>query len=405
MKRGRSGRAFGDESGVALALAIIVMVVAGVMGAGLLLLVRNELEAGISSSNARRALYAADAGTQLAARHILSDPRTTSYDDAPGPGSCRPPDAAEDPEDSLWSHAEGGVARDVPDGGDFTAGVLALGDGCDAPEARPGERYFRVFSEGRFGETRRLIEATYATRDIGAPLAVYAAGDVRLGPESSVSGGSVFAGGNVALAPGATVSGKDPTYSDWSSGENGPIREETFAAIGAAGEVSGASVLHYDATTRPAFVSDDPAAGELTFPFDPAFWNDEQHRAFMEEVAREQDNYSSNPGLVWPEGSSENTVVYAGEALTVDGATCPNGCRGTLVAAGGAVIGAGVDFSGAVISPDGSVVVEEGASVRGFVVSGGDLELRGAVDVPGPEARLTPGHFGLEVYGWREPSG
>lgn len=409
-----------DEAGIALALAIIVVVVAGVMGAGLLLVVRKDLEAVISTNNARRAFYAADAGAQLARRHILSDPRISSYDDAPGPEDCRPPATDETREDSPWSYSTEGVTRAFG-GGEFTTEILALGDGCGVPEPRPGERYFRAFSEGRFGEARRLVEATYVTRDIGAPLAVYAAGDVLLGPQSAVSGGSVFAGGDVTVSSGATVSGEDRVYGGWASedrraneGESPSATGATGATgtIGAAGTVSGAESPFYDSTTDPAFVASEPSSGEVSYPFEPGFWEDRDNLAFMEEEAKRQDNYREQGDFGWPGTSSGNTVVYVDmeepEPLALDVATCPEVCRGTLIAdGGGVVVEPGVGFSGVIVSAGGSgeVVVEEDAAIEGFVVSDGDVEIGGGVEAPGPGVGIRPGHFGVEVFNWREPPG
>ena len=56
------GRPLGDESGVALGLAVIMIVVVGVMGAGLLTFVRSDLEAVVEVNEGQRALSLADAG-------------------------------------------------------------------------------------------------------------------------------------------------------------------------------------------------------------------------------------------------------------------------------------------------------------------------------------------------------
>lgn len=400
-------RSGGGESGVALAMAIVVVVVAGVMGAGILLMVRGDLESTIAASDARRAYYAADAGVQLARRHLLSEPGSHLYDDAKYPGTCRPPESIESLADSEWSYAGDGVSRSIG-GGEFSVRILALGDGCGVPERKAGERYFRVYSEGRSRSARRLIEATYVTRDTDAPLAVYTAGDVTLGGSSAVSGGSVFAGGDAEVSGGASISGEDLMYGDWSeSGRNKTPRATKSVAVAAVGDVSGASGETYDRGSSPAFVA-EPSGGNLTYPFDPDYWAERSHLAFMEEVAREQGNILAGEGFSWPENSTEATVVYVESgSIEVSAGICSGDdpCRGTLVAGDGDVtVGGGAQFYGAVIAT-GDAVVEEGARVRGFVVSGGDLDVRGEIAVPGPESRLMPGSFELEVYDWREPSG
>ncbi len=62
-----------DESGVALGLAVIMVVLIGVMGAGLLTLVQSDLEAVVEVNQGQRALSLADAGVQAARSHLLSD--------------------------------------------------------------------------------------------------------------------------------------------------------------------------------------------------------------------------------------------------------------------------------------------------------------------------------------------
>src|SRR5918998_1771364 len=88
-----------DESGMTMALVIIMIVLIGVMGAGLLTFVRNDLSAVIESNQGQTAFNLADAGTQAAKRHLLVDASAFNYDGnsatgtAPGgesPWSCKP---------------------------------------------------------------------------------------------------------------------------------------------------------------------------------------------------------------------------------------------------------------------------------------------------------------------------
>ena len=53
-----------QEAGVALPLAIIMIVLVAVMGAGLLVFVRNDLEAVVEVNQGQRAMDATDAGIQ-----------------------------------------------------------------------------------------------------------------------------------------------------------------------------------------------------------------------------------------------------------------------------------------------------------------------------------------------------
>ena len=63
------------ESGVVMGLAVILVVLIGVMGAGLLVFVRSDLEAVVKVNQGQRALNLADAGVQAARRQL---PRTRS---------------------------------------------------------------------------------------------------------------------------------------------------------------------------------------------------------------------------------------------------------------------------------------------------------------------------------------
>lgn len=67
------GRLVRDESGIAMGLAVIVVVIVGVMGAGLLVFVRNDLEAAVQVNQGQEDFEAADAGIRAAERELLSN--------------------------------------------------------------------------------------------------------------------------------------------------------------------------------------------------------------------------------------------------------------------------------------------------------------------------------------------
>src|SRR5215210_4362878 len=69
-----------DESGVALGLAIIMIVLIGVMGAGLLVFVRNDLNAVVEVNQGQKAFEAADAGVHAAKTQQLSDVNRKHFD-------------------------------------------------------------------------------------------------------------------------------------------------------------------------------------------------------------------------------------------------------------------------------------------------------------------------------------
>jgi hypothetical protein len=69
-----------DESGITMGLTVIMIVLIGVMGAGLLTFVQNDLGTVIESNQGQTAFNLADAGTQAAKRHLLLDANVFRYD-------------------------------------------------------------------------------------------------------------------------------------------------------------------------------------------------------------------------------------------------------------------------------------------------------------------------------------
>src|SRR5919112_1888630 len=88
-----------EESGMAVALAMMVVVLVGVMGAGLLVFVTRDLDSVIESNRGQTAFNLADAGVQAAKSHLLEvDASYVSYDGITNL-SADPPN----PADSNWS--------------------------------------------------------------------------------------------------------------------------------------------------------------------------------------------------------------------------------------------------------------------------------------------------------------
>lgn len=397
-----------DESGVALVLAISVFLIVGVMGAGLLVVVRSDLAATVEANRGQRALLAADAGADLAKRQLLSDARPTAYDaDGAGKAACDSPDDSGKPFSSPWSEAGGGVEREY-EGGEFTVSVRWTPDGCAPPGVTRDERgreHFTVVSEGRSGKTRRSVEAVYATVPGGAPLGVYAARDVRLLSGSSVTDTSVFAGRDVSVGTGASVAGTDWTHGDWTGERNPTGRPDDLAAVAAVGRVSGdPGSSFFDRDTTPAFGAS--AQEGLTFPFDPGYWND-RRLGFLREEARSSGGYrESGEGFAWPGGAERHGVVFIERGdLTLDRSDCPaeSPCRGTLaVREGTVVLGSDARFEGGIVTGSGDVLLRSGSGLAGFVASGGDVEVRGEVRGAGSGAASRTGLHRVETVSWRE---
>ena len=62
-----------EERGMALGLAIIVVVIVGVMGAGLLTFVATDLEAVVAVNRGEQAFELAEAGIEVAKAHLAND--------------------------------------------------------------------------------------------------------------------------------------------------------------------------------------------------------------------------------------------------------------------------------------------------------------------------------------------
>src|SRR5215203_4238625 len=73
-----------DESGMTMALAIMMIVLIGVMGAGLLAFVQNDIKSVVEVNRGQKALDIADAGVQVAKSHLRVDSFRQHYDMASG---------------------------------------------------------------------------------------------------------------------------------------------------------------------------------------------------------------------------------------------------------------------------------------------------------------------------------
>ena len=68
-----------EERGMVLGLAIIVVVVVGVMGAGLLTFVATDLEAVLAVNRGEQAFELAEAGIEVAKAHLANDPNLADW--------------------------------------------------------------------------------------------------------------------------------------------------------------------------------------------------------------------------------------------------------------------------------------------------------------------------------------
>ena len=353
-----------DESGVALGLAIIMVVLIGVMGAGLLVFVNTDLQNVIQVNSGQKAFDTAEAGLKAAHRHLLSDASKGSYD---GNSPNNPSDSTAD---SPWSSAQGGKSvtfdgntanvqiqylapttnsaqitdTTAPDFGKYAPEILPAGK----TDYKNGKNYFKVVSTGCYPApnpatpnvcpgAKRRVEAIYNTYDLNVPQAYYTPGNVTISGSACIQNVSVFSGGNVTFngngkcknAAGANIGhfkGNDLAYGNWNKPPlNTTSRPVATSGAGALGTITGSTKLgtrDFSTTTNPKFIqksSSDASqtSSEITFPFNVAKQPD---GGSLCDAAKEQektgeqhyyaDSSSGNATLSdWPANSTKDTVV------------------------------------------------------------------------------------------------
>jgi type II secretory pathway component PulK len=119
-----------EERGMALGLAIIVVVIVGVMGAGLLTFVATDLQAVVAVNRGEQAFELAEAGIEVAKAHLANDSSPAN-----------------------WSSEELHMA------GVFEGSVTVTIE----YDAESGT--FEAVSTGDYRETSRKIEATFSIED------------------------------------------------------------------------------------------------------------------------------------------------------------------------------------------------------------------------------------------------
>ena len=169
-----NGRHRRDESGVALGLAVIVVVLIGVLAAGLLATLRSDLEATTQANRGQRALHLADAGAQAAVAQLRADSDPAHYD-------------ADGADNTTWAQVppEGGQPGETLEMDGGAAGVTIRylipartaeqqEDWPYAPERVPAglpdypdRDFFLAVSEGSSGEARRKVEVILYAKAAG----------------------------------------------------------------------------------------------------------------------------------------------------------------------------------------------------------------------------------------------
>src|SRR5215217_1484289 len=262
-----------DESGMTMALAMMMILLIAVMGAGLLTFVSRDLNSVLEVNQGTRAQGMADAGLAAAKRQLsitdalpkhyeTADTSDNSpwYDNAPDNESgasgqtltfdgnevlvgiryldvstteaeARDPDNAPEVLPTYFKVVNGSTVPDPCDDAD--------GDGIDDdtnddesnfdPDAcnyEHGRNYFRVTARGGSGDATRVVQAIYQTENFGSvPLSYYASRNVDFnGNATTMENQSIFAAGNIINVRATNITGIDHSYGDWANlpGNAGP---------------------------------------------------------------------------------------------------------------------------------------------------------------------------------------
>jgi hypothetical protein len=271
-----------------------MVVLIGVMGAGLLTFVSRDLNSVVEVNQGQRAQEVSDAGLEAAKRQLSivdampasydmkdTGDNSTWYDDGTGSSGqtmtfngneirvsiryLNPSDPGDDDEARNPDHAP----ETLPSyGGDSC--IDSNGDGVDDPDENtidacdyPNNRnYFRITVRGGTGDAVRQLQAVYQTDNFDIPVAYYATRDIDFnGNATSVSGLSLFANRNILNFRAENLTGTDQTYGNWAtlpgSGADNPYNATrrndasgnpvTAAGAAAGGGTSGGTIT-YDPT-------------------------------------------------------------------------------------------------------------------------------------------------------------
>ena len=171
-----------DESGMTLPLAMIMIVLMSVMGAGLLAFTNRDINTVVEENRGQRAFEVADAGIGAAKRQLSSDAEIDHYNGGTG--------------DIQWSASQGGLTlQDLDGDGDPT-------DSVNVKIEAVGMDKYKAISEGTYGASRRKIEAIFdmiETAGAGSTPAFYTQSDIKIKKRVTINGVSLFSERNITI--------------------------------------------------------------------------------------------------------------------------------------------------------------------------------------------------------------
>lgn len=450
-----------DETGMTMGLVVIMIVLIGVLGAGLLTFVQRNLEGVVEVNKGQKAFETADAGVQAARNKLLLvDEATLTSGATPGlyDGGTG---------DSDWSFLDrDGAGADLPgrnltfDGNTVnvqirylppvTAPLTPTQD--QAPETIPigktrvesGCRYFKVVADGSYGQARRKVEAILCASARGnTARAYYTPKNIELSGNIDVSGVSLFAGGNININ-GNSVDFDRTTpavYGDWNTAADNPpstynltprknALNQSVVGVGLAAEgrickqgtCAPDGINDYDSTTTKKFVRKAPAdnpsqpANRISYPFDPV---DPIDTNFLKEEAQRQGRYYTTRtdivNSMFPDAPTgqNQTVIYInaqGGDVTYR-ANKSDPMLGTIVIENGNLdsVNSANDFAGVVVITGNGTTTGQfkntgNVSVIGFVIADGNMIIRGSVAplALNEDLFFRPAYYSVNVWSWRE---
>jgi Flp pilus assembly pilin Flp len=352
-----------DESGVTMGITIIMVVLIGVMGAGLLTFVSRDLNAVVKVNQGQRALEAADAGVEAAKQQLVADLSAQIHYDGGA-------------DDLAWSYCynvmlcsgvsptatgSAGMRLDMENGDYAKVTILGLDQAVET---------YKVISEGHAGDARRKIEAIIRQDPkVSMPPAYFSRSDITLSGSFNPDGVSFFALKNVDFPSNVSLgTTADRVFGSWAATSgagpypnalgsfpntyNRTARPSNLVGVGAQGQITGIHKLNalegtrsFDSDSSPYRVVPNYNASPLlstqkiAFPFNvptPADDKDEINALRQRALALEQANpgqqhyIDSIPGngqddagmpnrpsfdppltiTTWPSGSTYETVMF-----------------------------------------------------------------------------------------------
>jgi hypothetical protein len=307
-----------DESGMVMAIAIMMIVIIGVMGAGLLAFVTRDLESVITVNQGQKALELADAGAQAAKQQLRADPDRLHYDS----------DAANN---AAWAYVvpsgQPGVTRTLS-GGTTRVTIQTLQNSTTdseltdpnyAPElfnVLAPKDYYRVVSSATVGNVRRKVEAIYLSSQAQFPKAYFATMDINIGSQSTrINNVSIFAGRDINGLYLNNLQGEDIAYGNWQNAYNDKARPGNGVTPMPAGAAAERSIT-YSPASENVTQKDPPSSPTDRFrklDFDNSSSTVPGYKFCRKGVTKNPDGT-----FCWPSGSPQpaNVITYPFEANT-----------------------------------------------------------------------------------------